>query len=40
MAFCLDVEIAPAVRLGVSYNGQIASGARDHGVKGRLAWSF
>lgn len=36
----LDVEIAPAVRLGVSYNGQIASGARDHGVKGRLAWTF
>jgi len=36
----LDVEIAPAVRLGVSYQGQIAASARDHGVKGRLAWTF
>ncbi|MDF2114156.1 autotransporter domain-containing protein [Roseiarcaceae bacterium H3SJ34-1] len=36
----LDMEIAPAVRLGVSYQGQIASSARDHGVKGRLAWTF
>jgi len=36
----LDIEIAPAIRLGISYQGQIASSARDHGLKGRLAWTF
>ena len=36
----LDFAIAPKANLGLSYTGQIASGARDHGVKASLGVKF
>ncbi|WP_170990167.1 autotransporter serine protease [Aquamicrobium sp. LC103] len=36
----LDLAIAPAATLGLSYAGQIAEGARDHGFKANLAVRF
>lgn len=36
----LDLSLSPRATLGVSYAGQIASGARDHGVKAHLSVSF
>ena len=36
----LDFKIAPDATLGVSYNGQLASDAQDHGISGRLDWRF
>lgn len=36
----LDVAISPNATLNVSYMGQLASGGRDHGVKGSLLVNF
>jgi outer membrane autotransporter protein len=36
----LDLEITPAAMLGVSYSGQIASSAQDHGFNAKLKLSF
>jgi len=36
----LDFAITPKANLGLSYNGQIANGARDHGVKASLGVKF
>lgn len=36
----LDINLSPAARLGVSYNGEIASNVEDHGISGRLNWRF
>jgi outer membrane autotransporter protein len=36
----LDFAIAPKANLGLSYTGQIANGARDHGVKASLGVKF
>ncbi|WP_246591574.1 autotransporter outer membrane beta-barrel domain-containing protein [Aminobacter anthyllidis] len=36
----LDFAIAPKANLALSYNGQIANGARDHGVKASLGVKF
>lgn len=36
----LDFAISPKANLGLSYNGQIANGARDHGVKASLGVKF
>jgi outer membrane autotransporter protein len=36
----LDFAITPKANLGLSYNGQVANGARDHGVKASLGVKF
>jgi len=36
----LDVAVSRNAMVNVSYMGQLASGARDHGVKGTLVVSF
>ncbi|SUU88047.1 outer membrane autotransporter protein [Aminobacter aminovorans] len=36
----LDFAIAPKANLGLSYTGQVANGARDHGVKASLGVKF
>jgi outer membrane autotransporter protein len=36
----LDFAITPKANLGLSYTGQVASGARDHGVKASLGVKF
>ncbi|CAN7552557.1 autotransporter domain-containing protein [Aminobacter sp. LjRoot7] len=36
----LDVAISPKASLGLSYTGQLASGAREHGVNASLAVKF
>lgn len=36
----LDVQLTSISKLGLSYQGQLASGARDHGVKANLAIRF
>jgi outer membrane autotransporter protein len=36
----LDFVLGPDARLGVSYNGQIASDVDDHGISGSLFWQF
>lgn len=36
----LDFEIAAGARLGISYNGQIAADAREHGFKARIDVRF
>ncbi|WP_436124036.1 autotransporter outer membrane beta-barrel domain-containing protein [Aminobacter sp. LjRoot7] len=36
----LDFAISPKANLGLSYNGQIANGARDHGVKASIGVKF
>jgi uncharacterized protein with beta-barrel porin domain len=36
----LDFTLGPAMTLGVSYSGQIASDLTDNAVKGRSAWLF
>ncbi|MBB6465384.1 uncharacterized protein with beta-barrel porin domain [Aminobacter lissarensis] len=35
-----DFAIAPKANLGLSYTGQVANGARDHGVKASLGVKF
>ena len=35
-----DVRINPHARIGLSYFGQLASGAQDHAVKGNFTWNF
>lgn len=36
----LDVRLTPRATLGVSYIGQLASGAQDHAGKGKFAYNF
>lgn len=36
----LDFAFSPATTLGLAYQGQLASGAQDHGVKANLALKF
>jgi outer membrane autotransporter protein len=36
----LNFEVAEDATLGVSYQGQLSSDVRDHGVNGRLDWRF
>jgi len=36
----LDVSLSPNATLGLSYSGQLADGADDHGIKGSLLWQF
>ena len=36
----LDLAIGRNATLGVSYTGQIASNAQDHGAKGKFSWKF
>ncbi|MCT7378693.1 autotransporter domain-containing protein [Chelativorans salis] len=38
--FGLDYELATAATLGISYQGQLASGAYDHGLRARLSARF
>jgi outer membrane autotransporter protein len=35
-----DVRINPHAKIGLSYFGQLASGAQDHAVKGNFTWNF
>jgi outer membrane autotransporter protein len=36
----LDVSLGSNAALGISYSGQLADGAHDHGIKGSLLWQF
>ena len=36
----IDFDVAPKAKLGISYTGQLASGASDHGIDAKLAVSF
>ncbi|ODA67265.1 Extracellular serine protease precursor [Methyloligella halotolerans] len=36
----LDFAVSPAATLSIAYDGQIASGAEEHGIKGRASWKF
>jgi outer membrane autotransporter protein len=36
----VEAALTPAISLGLSYTGQIASSARDNGVKGTMRWRF
>lgn len=36
----VDADIAENVTLGVAYNGQYSSDARDHGVRANFSWRF
>jgi outer membrane autotransporter protein len=36
----LDLRIDPRAAVGISYSGELASGAQDHSVKGNFVWRF
>lgn len=36
----VDLVVSPAATLGLAYQGQLAAGAQDHGVRANLALRF
>jgi outer membrane autotransporter protein len=36
----LDFAVTPAATLSIAYDGQFASDADEHGIKGRASWKF
>jgi uncharacterized protein with beta-barrel porin domain len=36
----LDLNLDPAITLGLSYAGQVANDLQDNAVKGRFTWLF
>ena len=40
MEFGLDMQVGARATLGLSYDGQLASGSNEHGARARLRVSF